>query len=269
MRTAADLATLNQTTGGDYFGYIDISIDGCPPFVMFLNGHDCWVASNFKDAGHYEPASLGLWCRVAAQASAVIDIGANSGIFSLAAASVNGTAPVLALEPNPLAFARLAVNVAANGAANIACKPVAAADKQGWAPFSWVAKDDGHISPGGHLGGSAEAGAVSVAVPTETISELTKPIALGDRPLVKIDVEGGERLVFEGMGPVLGLRPDILLESFDASVCAQLSDQLAPAGYRFYGINEDSGAIVERARLEPATRSQLNQFLTTRPIPDR
>lgn len=90
--------------------------------------------------------------------------------------------------------------------------------------------------------------------------------SLGDRPLVKIDVEGAEVAVIDGMASVLALRPDIILETFSVANCARLNAELLPMGYSVFKIVE-SGKLEPLNMIMPADPNgeDFNQFLTVRP----
>lgn len=62
---------------------------------------------------------------------AIIDIGANLGLFSLLLAKQIDNRPIHAIEPNPSTFDSLRANVEANGRKNIACYKCAIADYDG------------------------------------------------------------------------------------------------------------------------------------------
>jgi FkbM family methyltransferase len=121
----------------------------------------------------------------------VVDVGANIGDTVLtAAARVGSSGRVIAIEPHPRTFAFLRENVALNHADNVQLLNVAVGAAPGTARFSDDRRDDmNRIGDGG----------LEVAV--ETLDHLVssdKPIAL-----MKVDVEGYEKFVFEGAPSVL------------------------------------------------------------------
>src|SRR5687767_9879995 len=89
-----------------YYGYYTADIFECPPFVMFTS-NDCPRAWNILYERTFEPQSMKLWCRLAREATGILDIGAHVGVYSLAAAALRKDIDVHAFEPNPYAFARL------------------------------------------------------------------------------------------------------------------------------------------------------------------
>lgn len=145
---------------------------------------------------------------VACDPDVVVDVGANYGEFTLAAA-VTTTAPVLAVEANPVLVDCLRQTFA--GRANVEVVHAAAAAEAGTASFWTQTRSSGS----GSLGKGApelerrNAGArgvlASTAVDTVRLDELL-PARLGRAPrslALKVDVEGFEADVFAGLGSLL------------------------------------------------------------------
>lgn len=262
-----------------------VTLFDCPPFHM-LDFGDCPRARNIKDDGEFEPTSMRLWCKLAREASCILDIGAHVGVYSLAAAMLcKGPGPkghitqiaslprggIHAFEPNPFAYTRLREHVRLNELEHcIEEHHHALSDKEGIAPFTWAWKPCQPISSGG---------AISMPFPgqaTETYPVMTTPLDslglhFGARPLVKIDVEGGEVEVFRGAAKLLAAKPDIILECFDSAKADEIWPLLknVTEDYRAYSIHEKSGKVLMNSGLRGMDNRgcDFNQFLTTRKPP--
>lgn len=98
-----------------YFGYVEVEVEGVPPFVMTSNDDDqvaqvyFWYGPNA-----FESLSLRLWCKLAQESKYVFDIGAYSGVYALAAAQANPDASVHCFEPIRRVFGRLLANLSVN-----------------------------------------------------------------------------------------------------------------------------------------------------------
>jgi FkbM family methyltransferase len=258
-----------QSSAHPYFGYFTADIFDCPPFIMFTN-NDCPGSTSILYHRQFEMGSLRLWCALAKSASSVIDIGANVGIYSLTVAALRSDIPIHAFEPNPHAFARLRLNKSVNNFLNINERQDALGhiDNQ---PISltWRAKPGHPISSGSAVGKKGATGPIetSIAVLGRLDSLSLGPI--GDRCLIKIDVEGAETFVFQGMSATLNARPDIILESFDQRSCDAITETTRAFGYRYFMIDEKTNELTERSALSPCARtdSSFNQFLSVRPPP--
>ncbi|MEZ5811361.1 MAG: FkbM family methyltransferase [Rhizobiaceae bacterium] len=119
-----------------------------------------------------------------------VDIGANVGVYSLhVSARTGGGARVLALEPHPRTFAKLARNVALNGFDRILALNLAAGPEAGEA----LLFSDG----GGNIGGASMlegkgAARQSVAVATCPLPDILRDNSINRIDLLKADVEGYE-----------------------------------------------------------------------------
>jgi FkbM family methyltransferase len=137
-----------------------------------------------------------------------VDVGAHVGLYTVTAAhAIPGR--VLAIEPNPLARAQLLENVALNALRNVTVVPKAVAEVPGHSQLHVPDTPDPSFSSleGGRF---AEGDPVEVEV-TTVDAEVSRA---GLHPtVVKIDVEGGEVGVVEGMKHTIAVyRPAILVE---------------------------------------------------------
>src|SRR5882757_2666549 len=69
----------------------------------------------YRGLDGFEPATVALFAALARQARAIVDVGANVGVFSLLAARLQPEARILAFEPQPVVAMSLARNVALSG----------------------------------------------------------------------------------------------------------------------------------------------------------
>jgi FkbM family methyltransferase len=75
--------------------------------------------------------TIRLFLELLAPGATVIDVGANSGLFSLLAAASDPTVRVHAIEPVLGVFSLLEANVGLNRASNITCHRAACGDRAG------------------------------------------------------------------------------------------------------------------------------------------
>lgn len=120
-----------------------------------------------------------------------IDIGANVGTYALHVATRAGPdARVLAFEPHPRTFAKLAYNLEANGVKNVVARNLAIAAEAG--------RMDLYSDGGGNIGHASllreGAGAVrsTQAVPVAPLASVLAEEGVDGVDLLKIDVEGFE-----------------------------------------------------------------------------
>lgn len=252
-----------------YFGYYEVDIFECPTFLMFTN-NDCPRGWDILFLRHFEPQSMALWCRLAHMATGIIDIGAHVGVYSLAAAALRDDIKIHAFEPNPHAFSRLRMHKQINSFAQIVEHTAAVADQNGFSQFNWAKKATSQISSGGSLvERENDEGIEKLVVRVATLDGTGLASTLGQKPLVKIDVEGAETSAFRGIQEILALKPDIILETFSQSSCDEINEIIRPLQYDVYHILEKERQIEQRKQLEPCKMEpggSFNQLLTCRPI---
>lgn len=130
----------------------------------------------------------------------VYDVGANTGLYTLFAAKACPDGEVIAFEPYPPNLDLLKQDVARNQLQNVEIVDVALSDSVGNIEFSQPSEDDVGYGSSSIEADESEA---TIEVPTTTGDQL---IADGEIPapnVIKIDVEGSEPLVLEGLEKAL------------------------------------------------------------------
>jgi FkbM family methyltransferase len=182
----------------------------------------------------------------------VADIGGDEGVFTLFfARRVGPSGTVLTFEPNPRSHARIVENVALNGFTNVSVRRLAL----GRAPSQGVLVFPTDEAARGSLLEDIQAQILreqSVAAVEVEVDSLDHQIECGCPipDLVKIDVEGLEYDVLEGMTVLVATRhPDLYIEIHGATTERKLVNATAVvqylwrAGYRVHHV--ESGTVVE------------------------
>jgi FkbM family methyltransferase len=128
-----------------------------------------------------------------------VDVGANWGLFTMAAARwVGSSGRVIALEPDPRILAKLKANVRRNDLNQVSVLAVAAAecDSNLLLAAHDPTADNWGIS---RLAENIPAGQTAFTVQSRRLDSLLNEAGLGTIDLVKIDVEGAEDRVLAGM----------------------------------------------------------------------
>jgi FkbM family methyltransferase len=208
-------------------------------FQMVSHGHQLETMVFWGGlVGSWEHATMDLWTKACVGAHCVLDVGANTGLFALAAKAISPTARVHCFEPIPRVRERLDMNVGLNGM-DIHVHGVAASDRKGTAQLHHDISDHGYLASLEHEPTSYEAG--SFAVPTERIDDILRTEGVASVDLVKIDVERHEPAVLRGMGRYLDDRPTLFVEVLSASVAQAVEAAVQGRGYLYFRIDEAHG----------------------------
>jgi FkbM family methyltransferase len=180
-------------------------------FLMYADTRDFGLSPHLLIDGVWEPGLTRLLEGYVRPGMTVVDIGANYGYFTLLAASLiyPGEGLVYAIEPHPRNFEILQKNVAMNWLGKwVRCFQCALLDAS--RPVEL------HSAPG--LLGSSSLFVKSLEGQTfQPIPVTSRPldeIVSGPVDVIKMDAEGSEPLIFEGMTEILKCSPrlKILME---------------------------------------------------------
>lgn len=193
-------------------------------------------------ADDFEHAEVQFLQSVLRPGNVVIDIGANGGVFTvLSARKVGAAGAVYAFEPGTRELALLRHNIGLNQLTNVVVVEQAVSNQTGTARF--LVSEDGAMNslaqndhPAQHVIGSEE-------VLTTTLDTFLEQQHIQCVDLVKVDVEGAEHHVFEGMSALLASEHQLILlfeaadsnaSGFGYRIWDFLSDLMAKGLHLFY-----------------------------------
>lgn len=155
---------------------------------------------------------------------AFIDVGANTGLYALLAASISAEVEVRAFEPLPDIYGKLRANVALNPslAPRIHCSSMALSHRSGTAAFYETINDQGFLATSSSLEEShAQAIGARYVVgeaETQTLDDWIETNPVASVSMMKIDVERHEANVMKGAIRFFSRhRPLVLIEMLAAS----------------------------------------------------
>lgn len=192
--------------------------------------------------------ALDLMATRAAGADVFLDIGAYTGIFSLALATAHSGLRIHAFEMVPAVADACQANIERNGfGQQIALHRIGVGDPD--VVLSVPCGDGGSALPSFYSVDMEFSSGTEVSC--RSLDGFAEQFGPGDRVLLKVDVEGAENTVF-GFGQQLlaAHRPEILCEVLPARAQPrELEKLLAPHGYSFYLVGE--GVLEHRQRIVP------------------
>ncbi len=209
----------------------------------------------------YEQATVRLFCELLTTKTRVFDVGANVGYYTLiAAAHLAGKGQVHAFEPNPSVFQSLLHNTQLNSFANVQLEQIVMSDTDGEVCFFLppeTAQSNGSLIRGFVVDQKA------VLMKSMRFDSYCVEQGIERVDLVKIDVEGAELKVLNGMGDLVDQwTPDFILEvlqPFDAS----LDSFFTARDYRKFLITDDGPSEVNKIEAHPQCR---DYYLSRSPL---
>lgn len=229
------------TNYASFEGEFSVDVEDHGSFKMHHFGHGFLVENELFWGGlgnAQEKLSLSLWVKLCREANVILDIGANTGMYSLIAKTVNPRAQVFAFEPIKRVFDKLSLNIALNDF-DIRSFEAGVSNTDGTAMIHDL--PDSHVysvTIGGSIHGP-DVATVPTSINTMRLNTMIEQEQLDHIDLVKIDVETHEPQVMEGFGKYLDLfRPTILIEILNDEVGAQVEEMVKDKGYLYFNIDD-------------------------------
>lgn len=223
-----------------------------------------WLGRHIFVTGEYEPATSAVFRACLSPGMTFIDVGANAGYFSLLASKCVGAGgKVLSFEPLPIVRRALTTNLELNAVRNCTVFDVALSNAADEVEF--------FAGPESHYGVSslrplADA-SQKIKVQTRRMDDVLDAGQSVD--LVKIDVEGAEAHVLEGMtGVLVRCKPDVVLEVSPAYLTemgrsvGDLDRIFAEHNYMLFAIENEG--LRQLTDLSSYPSDQFNAFATRR-----
>jgi len=228
-----------------------------PWCIRSAAGFRLWIPRSGSGAliyyqGLSEPETARFLARVLQPGMIFLDVGAHFGEYTVMAARwVGSSGRVHAFEPQPSTFALLESNVAANGLENVRLNCCAVADCDGEATF-WERTEpaSSSLSSGGPRDYAVRR---AYRVPVRTLDSYCGQHGLLP-DLIKVDVEGAERLVLLGARELCSLPPGqapLWLLEHSPSACARFGDRLERLAQTLAGFGYSCFALSAAGEPQP------------------
>ncbi|HKM74538.1 MAG TPA: FkbM family methyltransferase [Stellaceae bacterium] len=193
----------------------------------------------------------------------VLDIGANTGIFTFLAVAASPVVSVCAFEPLETARQVMSRNDSCNPemASRITVEPFALSRMRAIVPFFETINDQGLISTSSSLEQShaMQVGIhIQYEITTETLDDWAEATHKEPIRLVKIDVEGHEHAVIEGGRRRIGRhRPIIIVEVLGSADFSALDCFLVEDDYRDFALSPGGMRECASIRFHPDAWNHL------------
>lgn len=183
-----------------------LKVEAVPGLRMFLQPDDTTITPVTLGWGEWEPTETYWIGRMLEPGDTFVDVGANVGYFTLLAGSIVGDeGHVYSFEPDPIAFSYLEKNVRLNGLENVTLVQKAASNERGTLQLFIAAENKGD-----HRIYQTEEGRSAIDVEAISLDEYFAD-AMGSLDVVKIDTQGAEGVILDGMTKTLAAHPDLII----------------------------------------------------------
>ncbi len=190
----------------------------------------------------WEPISIKLWIELCNNSNIIFDVGANTGIYSIVAASLRPTSKIFSFEPVERIYEKFQSNILINNFLNIQAEKFALSDKNG---VSILYDFLGDIPLNATLNNkwhSESDARVEKKIKTKRLDDFIDENQIKNIDLMKIDVELHEPEVLKGMGKYLEkFKPTMLIEIFNQDMWNQIQEIVGNINYLVFYIDEEKG----------------------------
>jgi FkbM family methyltransferase len=222
-------------------GKINVTVDkeNNKRFTLYSDGERIENQIFWRDINSwYEKVSMQYWIKICRFSDVVMDIGAYHGIYALVAASLNADKKIFAFEPVEDSYNKLVRNIRMNNFP-IHALNCAISDKDGVAEFF-------NIDTSANLIGSLDKESfgrsenlVMKTIPVRSVDSIMKEFNLPKIDLIKLDVEGHELSVLQGMYYYLKRdKPSLILEVLNEERAQKINELFKELNYLYFDIDE-------------------------------
>lgn len=194
--------------------------------------------------GQWERQSLRVWAALSKRANVVLDIGANTGVFSLISQINNSSARIIAVEPIQINYELLELNLKKNNF-SISVEQIALSNYDGSASMFMLKDRLNYMTSINdnryklHPEVARDAEVVEVVVDVKPYQYLQNKYSIKNVDLIKVDVEGHEFSVLDSMYLELKMSlPSIVVEIISDDSANKINKLLEGLDYRYFSIDE-------------------------------
>ncbi|HOJ25443.1 MAG TPA: FkbM family methyltransferase [Bacteroidales bacterium] len=190
----------------------------------------------------WEPNSINLWIKLCKNSNVILDIGANTGIYSLIAQSINNAAMIYSFEPVERVYEKLIYNIKLNSY-NINAFNIAISDKTEFVRIYDTKTEHEYAAT---LLNNSSNSLNSYLVKAISLDDFIEQNHIHKIDLIKIDVEAYEDKVLDGYKKYFKThKPIILLEILYDKIGENVQNfiEMSLIKYDYYFIDEEKGLL--------------------------
>lgn len=205
----------------------------------------------------WEKISLKLWQQLVLDAETILDIGANSGIYTFVASKLNPRATIYAFEPVNRTAEIFKKNLKLNQNSKIKLIQKAVSNNNGNAIFYDLSTESQYSASLNENMLKNYSNRISYEVDVIGLDSFTE---LSDKKidLIKIDVEMHEPEAIQGMLNIIKRdKPSMLIEVLNDEIGEKIESQISDIGYLYFTIDE----VTFPKKMDKLEKSECYNFL--------
>lgn len=250
-------------------GNVRFSLQNNRSIVMHTN-QTSFVTWNIAWKGYQNYEYVSIFESIAPKINFFLDVGSNTGLYSLILAGSNPNAKIWAFEPSPGPFKYLEKNIIENGFSDrIFAQKLALSSEDGTAQFvsayspKYPYLKEATLGGSGHLSGArSDTSELVFEVQTMTLDNFISEKQIEHIDLIKLDTEETEHLIIsKGTNALKKFEPILICEVFSSEMALALNELLIPLGYQPYQFKNKS--LIEMKKLEFSSDSIQDCFFVT------
>ena len=229
-------------------------------FILETDPRDRTIAKKISLYGDYEEYVRQILLSYAKPNTTIVDIGANIGLHTIPLSKKIGPqGKILSFEPDPDNYRILKKNIELNGLQNVTTYNIGLSDKPGKANLFQSDENRGGLSicekNVSQLEGEPRAVHIELSTGDIELANCTPEISL-----IKIDVEGAEPLVIQGMSEVLNQNKKAVIV-FEFSPKYIINMGLDPNNFLSSFINKDYRLLIIDEKNRTTTESSVSEIV--------
>lgn len=187
----------------------------------------------------WEKESMKWWIKLCKNSHTIFDVGANTGLFSLVAKTINTKAEIHAFEPIPMVFDKLVTNCELNQF-DIKCNQLALSNKNGEATIYLPNSNHAYSVTVNKNMNQPNVKVNELQINTITLTDYIQFNQINKIDLMKIDVETHEYEVLVGMKDYLmQMQPTMLIEILNDEIGKKVQTLFDKCNYIYFDVNEN------------------------------
>lgn len=194
----------------------------------------------------WEKDSGWIWVQLCKSSNVIFDIGANTGIYSLIAKTINPDAKIYAFEPGINTYKKLVENINLNNS-NVVPEKLAisnASKSQKFYDLPFQNQTGASLSPDKMKNWEGYTGRIlEYEVDAITLSDYIVRNEIEKIDLIKIDIEMHEAEAFEGLGDYLyTFKPIVIFEVLSSDVALKLTKLINLEHFKLFHLKDSGNA---------------------------